>query len=438
MYSSKWEIRVGLFAFGALLLLLFGFGWLKSFSLFSQPQRFTVRFTDVAGLSNNATINVQGVRVGTVEKIQFVDTQDEGKMVDVKIKITNESLRVPKAATITIQTIGLVGAKYIECTLPLGKPDPSSPEWQPLTEADIVRGQDPVRVELVVNTVATKVNEIVSHIDSESAGRAIKNLTAASEKLNKNMDKIARVSDSVEDASVNISATSQKFGRTAESATAASERAGTFFVTGNTTLHDISAVAKDFQGTSSRVNKLLNNPNFSGDLKETLTQARMTADTISGAMRDFNTTLKDKPLRDEMLTILTRLQNSTENIKQSMEIVNKVSTGEGLRADLKELVGNAKEAMDSAKAILGDPAFKDDIKEAIVKVRSAATNVDVVAKQIRQVLSKRAPLLQLLLGRPGKIKEEEAPKPNPTVAPAPSTAVPTPPSAVPQAPVPGR
>ena len=403
------------------MLLVFGWSWLKSFSLFNQPQRFTVRFSDVAGLSNNATINVQGVRVGSVEFINFVDAGAEGKMVDVHLKITNGTLRVPKGAVITIQTLGMVGAKYIECTLPIHTADKSGPEWQPLTDADTVRGVDPVRVEMVLNNVATKVSDVFSRIDTQKASNTFNNLSAASEKLNKNMDRLARVSDSVNTATHDISVAAVKFGKTADGADIVTRDASKFFRSGDRTFNSVTAVADDFRTTSSRINKLLDNPNFSGDLRETMVQARATADTISNAMKDFNVTLQDKPLREEILAILTRLQASTENIRQSMETVNKISGDEKLRADLKEIVQTAKEAMAQANNILGDPNFKEDLRSTIVKVRGAATNVDIAAQQMRQVLNKRAPLLQMLFGRPGKV-EVTAPAP----APAPQAPVPAP------------
>ncbi len=57
------EWRVGFFVLVAFLMLAFGWGWLKSFSV-EAPQRFGVKFSDVAGLANNAPVNLNGVRVG--------------------------------------------------------------------------------------------------------------------------------------------------------------------------------------------------------------------------------------------------------------------------------------------------------------------------------------------------------------------------------------
>src|SRR5262245_55431413 len=121
MDTAKYEVRVGLFALFALILLVWGWSWLKSFSLFYQPQRFTAQFSDVAGLSRNATVNIQGVRVGTVEYMEFVtDPQhpEHNDKINVHLKITDSTVQVPEGSHISIQTLGLVGAKYIEIVLP--------------------------------------------------------------------------------------------------------------------------------------------------------------------------------------------------------------------------------------------------------------------------------------------------------------------------------
>jgi ABC-type transporter Mla subunit MlaD len=409
--------KVGLFALFALFALVYGWSWLKSFSLFNNPQRFAAEFSDVAGLSRNATVNVQGVRVGTVEFMEFVQPT---KKIRVHLKITDPTATVPQGSKVSIQTLGLVGAKYIEINIPR---DASGNAIQaaPIANGTVLRPpdvQDPVRVELVMNRVASRVDELVSSIDTAAASEAINNLNQASVKLNNNMDRLKDAATSVQSASNSIANTSARFGTTADNASAAATSANQFFSSGNATMRDIQVLARDFRGTSTRVNKLLDNPNFSGDLRETMLQARQTAETVRGAMGDLNTTLKDKQLRDEVIAILQRLQNSTENIRTSMEIVNKISADQALRSDLKDVVRGAKEAMQEASTLLGDPAFKENLGATMQRVRSAATNVDIASKQIQNVLGKRAPLLQMLFGKPGKITPDMIPPNTPGPLPA--------------------
>lgn len=406
-------IKAGLFALGALIIFVFSWAWLKSYSLFHAPQRFTARFDDVAGLSSNATVNVQGVRVGILEGMGFTPE----KRIDCKIKITADDCVVPRGSRITIQTLGLVGAKYLEIALPrdangnVAKNPPlqANDVLMPLKDGGdpkIGLVENPVRVELIVNKIASRTEDIVDSIDTQAASSAINNFSHAAQKLNKNMDKLRDAADSVKTASDNIANTAGRFGRTADSASAATERANVFFRDGDVAAKNVGDLARDLRGTNTHVNKLLENPNFSSDVRETMQRAKQTAETIRGAIADLNGTLKDKNLRDDVLTSLTKMQTSTENISHSMEILNKISNDQGLRGDIKEAVSNAKEAVQQASAIMNEPTFKTNLTSTMTKVRSAADNVNVASKQVQQVLDKRAPLFHLMFGRPGKITQK--------------------------------
>jgi phospholipid/cholesterol/gamma-HCH transport system substrate-binding protein len=386
MQQTNYELRVGLFALFALIALVWGWGWLKSFSLFHPPQKFIVRFSDVAGLSNNATVNVQGVRVGNVEKITFTDD----KLVDVHLKITAETMRVPQGSTVTIQTLGLVGAKYIEVALPETNGGPEPPA---IANGSLVQGVDPVRIELVANNIATKLNKVFSKVSAEKTSDAIKNLSSATEKLNQNMDRFAKASDSI--------------ASTAEAAHGTALKADKFFQNGSVTFENVSGLAKDLRGTSKKVNKILDDPNFSSDFKEAMRQANETVKTISKTIGEVSSTMQDRSLRSEILEMLGKLNTSTTDIRKSMDTVNKISGDKDLRNDIKEAVRTARDAMQKADTILSDSNFKGDVIQTLSQVKKTALNVDIAARQLRQVLGKRAPLIKLLFGRPGYISDEK-------------------------------
>ncbi len=401
--KPNYEIRVGLFTIVALGLLIWGWGWLKSASLLHPPQRFICQFHDVAGLNKNATVNINGVRVGVVEDIKLVHQQE----VHTFLKITAENVRVPVGSNFTIQTLGLVGAKYIEITLPDTKPGATPPIE--IAENAVVEGQDPVRVEMIINDVASKIQKIANTITTgksgqsferalEKSGEAMENLTDASVKLNHNMDKFSDVADSVND-------TSKKIGGVASSATQ-------FFTHGSQTMDGITVLSTDLRGATSKVTKLLDSPAFSSDLKETVQMARETANTVSATIHELNATLGDKELRGDIMAMLQKINDSTQNISHSMQIVDKVASDQGLRSDIKEAVTAAKDAMTKADDLMKDANFKSDLTQTMAKMKSAAGNVDLAARQLNQILGKRAPLFHMMIGRPGRIPADriEAPQ----------------------------
>lgn len=384
------EWRVGFFALVAFMLLTFGWSWLKSFST-EPPQRFGVRFSDVAGLANNAPVNLNGVRVGVVEKI---DLKSKNEVI-AKLKITTTNVPVTEGSKITIQTLGLVGAKYIEINLPDVKEGEAAPAVIP--PESIVEGENPVRTELYLNKIATNFSSFTDDIASKKSREGLKNaleksgttmasIQTAAEKMDKNMEKLSSVTDS-------LKGTSDKFGNTSTSATR-------FFDEGASTL-------KDVKGVSSRMKKILDNPALTTDLKETAQMAKETSEQIKGAINQLTNTLQDKPLREDMINMMTKLNNSTESVASSMRQVDKLVGDQGLRSDLKQITENARDAVVKANKLVTETNFGNDATSTMASVKKAANNVDTVAKQLNQVLNKRSPLFQMMFGTPGRLKEKK-------------------------------
>lgn len=412
--KPNYEVRVGIFTILAVIILLYGWTWLKSFSPMHPPQLITVQFHDIAGLATNAPVNINGVRVGTVEQIEL---KGKGQVL-AHLRIKTEEVTVPQGSTFTIQTLGLVGAKYIEITLPEEEPGQELPA--PIDSNTVVIGSDPVRVELVINKIATNVNNMIGKVsddDTQSSfasaiqrsGETIENINVAAKKLNKNMDNIAEATDS-------LVKTSDKFGDVAEEAKTLTSNANSFFVTGKGALTDISDLTKDFKTTSRRVNKILESPQVVSDLRQTAKDARETVQAVKKLMSELENTMKDESLRKDLIALLDRVTKSTENIAGSMQQINEMAGDKELRSDVKVIVNEARDAVNKVDRIIGSPDFKGNLRSTMKKVESAAEKVDTVSQQMNQILNKRAPLFQMMVGTPGRLpeekKKEEAPSQN--------------------------
>lgn len=414
MARENYELRVGFFGLGSIIMILYGWGWLKGFSPFEPPQVFWVRFHDVAGLSNNATVNVQGVRVGNVDQVSFklpaglTDAPDanakEAKLPKVytRLKLNGIRVPIPRDSEITIQTLGLVGAKYIEITLPT-----EGVHNELIDPQAVVQGRDPVRVELVVNNIAKKINQAADAISSDEAASALKHISEAAIKLDKNLDKLPGITDSIKKASDNVGVTAAKFGKTADKAESVAENANRFFSEGKTSFDSVTTLATGLNATNKKVSKMLDNPALTKDLKETVELAHKTANTVQQAIAELNTTVKDKDLRQDLLSMLGKIQSSSEDIKLSMQVVNKLADDQGLRTDVKGVLRDAKEAMAKANTMLSDPSFRMDVTQTMSKVKSAAADVDLAARQLHQILGKRAPLMHMMFGKPGELEAKD-------------------------------
>jgi phospholipid/cholesterol/gamma-HCH transport system substrate-binding protein len=368
--QERYEIRVGIFTIVAVILFLFGWGWLKSISWFHEPQRFTVQFHDIAGMNKNATVNINGVRVGVIEDIEL---KARGQVL-VHPKITAPNVVVPRGSMITIQTLGLIGAKYLEVTLPAHKPGEPIPP--PLEPSDVVIGEDPVRTELIVNQVANLVKDVVGGGKGKTLAA---NMSQAVTSINKVANRIDGSMDHFEGVADNASA---------------------FFGQGKSTLQNVSDLSVDLRGTDQKLNKILDRPLVSQDLKDVMAKAENVSQQISAAVNQLNSTVGNDATRQDLVTIMNKMSDSTNNIEQSLQILNSMSKDKDLRGDLKHLISQASDALDKVHSLMDK---RSDLRDTIGKVRSAATNVNIAAQELQEALQHRRPLLHLMFGKGMKV-----------------------------------
>jgi phospholipid/cholesterol/gamma-HCH transport system substrate-binding protein len=356
----NYEARVGLFVLIAIVILTYGWSWLHGLSFLHPPQRFTIHFHDIAGLNNNATVNVNGVRVGTVEKIELLKKGD----VAIGLKISTEllTMNIPQNATFSIQTLGLVGAKYVEITLPEKAGPPMTADSQD------VYGEDPVRIEVVINPLAKQLGAF--------------DLKGIEQRLKRDLDHIdvmansgSSTLDSYRETAPELHRIATALNKVAAKADKAAGSADSFFQNG-------TRLANDMRGTTARANRILENPALSSDLKETATQARLTAEKIQSAMKDLNKTLGDSKVRGDVLDMMQKLQASAASIQQSIDRVGTISDDKGLRADLKEIVTKTNTALDKVNDVVSQPTFGADLQGTLGKVRNAAEDLATAAKHI--------------------------------------------------------
>ncbi len=416
--TPNYELRVGMFTVIALILLLWGWGWLKNIT-FRPPQRFIVQFHDVAGLNKNATVNINGVRVGIVEDI---DLKAKGQ-VFVHARVTAPNVVVTKGSKFTIQTLGLVGAKYLEVTLP--EELPGEPPPPPLQPDEVVIGQDPVRVELVMNDIATSISAVIRSARSDQFQKrwrdTLLNLNQASAKLNKNMDHFTRAADALADGS-------DQLGEVAERAKPALANAGGFFNQGTRTMRDIDILSTELRGTNQRVNTILEKPINAADLKQTMDRAKEVADQIAVATHEINTTLADPATRKDLITIMDKLSQSTQNVQNSVSTVQGLANDKQLRGELRDNIIMVNNALSQLGPLLNNPAFQSNLQDTMCKVNKTSQDLDYAARQIQQILGKKHPLLKMMFGQPGKLNQP----PPPANAPCPPAVQPNcPPGTVP-------
>lgn len=138
-FSSSF--KVGLLAFVSLVLLLGVVIRVKG-RTFSNAKRVEIRFKDVNGMRPGAAVQMMGMKVGQVEGIEPVISEDEN-YVKVKFVLTDKDVNIPKASAFSIQQSGLIGELFLEVT-----PPKTRTVYLPMVTKDILYKDDVVRMKL--------------------------------------------------------------------------------------------------------------------------------------------------------------------------------------------------------------------------------------------------------------------------------------------------
>lgn len=174
MNISK-EVKVGLLGIVGLVLLYYGFNFLKGSDIFSSTKDYRLTFKDVMGLEVSNPVSYKGVVVGRVQKI----TPDyDSDKVDVVVALKKE-VKITDKSEMILADDGLVGGKVLILKINPGAPLAANSEVPTKVEmglmASITEKLDPTLKN--VDSLMSTLNVVVKQF--ENSGEALKTLLAS-------------------------------------------------------------------------------------------------------------------------------------------------------------------------------------------------------------------------------------------------------------------
>ncbi|WP_293892796.1 MlaD family protein [Flavobacterium sp.] len=106
------EIKTAILVIASILLFIWGYSFLKGRDLLTDYKTFYVHYDNVEGLVNSAPVTINGLTVGKVSGIKFLDTA--GK-IEVSLQIKSDFV-FSKSSMASIYEPGLIGGKQIMIT----------------------------------------------------------------------------------------------------------------------------------------------------------------------------------------------------------------------------------------------------------------------------------------------------------------------------------
>ncbi|MDP3041597.1 MAG: MlaD family protein [Candidatus Omnitrophota bacterium] len=112
--KTKLELKVGIFVFIGLTILVIFILSIGGFKTWSSGYRINLNFNFVNGVKIGAPVRFAGLDVGEVKKIglQFIP-QENRSIVRLEAWV-RDIVRVPADSTVWVNTLGLLGEKYVE------------------------------------------------------------------------------------------------------------------------------------------------------------------------------------------------------------------------------------------------------------------------------------------------------------------------------------
>jgi phospholipid/cholesterol/gamma-HCH transport system substrate-binding protein len=183
------EVKVGLTVIGALLVAFFGFRYMRDVPLLRQSNEIYAKFARVDGINPGSQVLVNGVKVGTVKKINL--TASDSVKVTMTLNVGNQ---IPKGSVALLQPIDMLGSKAIvikrsdrkEMVTFGGRIDGEYVESmvESLKEEGEKLGRDLSGTVNQFNTLLENVNSIAGKKNREEIEVLLKNLRATSIQLN--------------------------------------------------------------------------------------------------------------------------------------------------------------------------------------------------------------------------------------------------------------
>lgn len=109
MKLSK-EVKTGLLAVVAIVLFIYGYNFMKGNNIFDSSKEIYAIYDEVEGLSNSADVTINGLKIGKVTNIEFLD-QSGAIVVTMRVK---DDFKFSKNSIAQIYSDGFIGGKIMK------------------------------------------------------------------------------------------------------------------------------------------------------------------------------------------------------------------------------------------------------------------------------------------------------------------------------------
>ena len=150
--NKSFELKVGIFiAVGILIFFIIVFS-IGDINIIKRGYKVDVLFNFANGLTESAPVRLAGVNVGQVDNIDiYYDENEKRTKIRIVALIEDEDIKIERDSTVFINTLGLLGEKYLEIF-----PGTTTDDF--LKNEDIIIGHDPISTADLTEQMADMAN----------------------------------------------------------------------------------------------------------------------------------------------------------------------------------------------------------------------------------------------------------------------------------------
>jgi phospholipid/cholesterol/gamma-HCH transport system substrate-binding protein len=169
--KSKLELKVGMFVFAGLALLIVFVLYIGDFKNTLSTYRVNFTFNFINGVKLGSPVRFAGVDVGEVKAINFVFPVPGERPKVQMVSLITKSIKIPLDSTVWVNTLGILGEKYIEIM-------PGRDFTKVARDGDTMVGNDPFAMQEfgeLAKSVVTKLDATLTGING--VADSVKTLT---------------------------------------------------------------------------------------------------------------------------------------------------------------------------------------------------------------------------------------------------------------------
>lgn len=291
MKVSK-EVKVGLFMIVAIVLLYFGFNFLKGIDFFSSNHKYYAIYKNVDKLTESNQIFLNGYAVGRVSDIVIQQSKDR-----VLVELSIESDIVVNKASVAVLNGELLGGRFIQ----------------------LVVGNSDVRLK-PHDTIRSDIAKGLADFIAENAEPVASNLQTTLRKVNTMLDTLHHTTMMVNAMIAGLQSTPERINYTISNLNGKiGQVSGTFNEVGkniNSALIDLKPTVRNFKTISDSLKTIELNGTIS-KLQTTLTKLNQTLSTLSNGKNTASRLMTEDSLYVNLNNLLQNLDSLANHFNEN-------------------------------------------------------------------------------------------------------------------------